>query len=267
MPFPVPSLPLCFTAREGHTVWTLRKGWEENRLKHTKAISCLGPQLQRQSLSSRHFKCAHNYMSIYVKFMDEFKCQKVWGLPKELSWFNRLLHLHASSSVAWFWPSLLRPLFLFLNPTLVPLLSPSNFPPLSLWRISKNVSVSYVCPPTASDLVISTVAPAQHQISTSEVIRRQDCLFLSSCFQNTFPFFYVILSLAVFGLISLSESIEWSFPWWHENSSVWIWLSAEKKRQFSFEYFLKNTFFYISLSSLFSGNLLCVLTPSVVCDL
>lgn len=155
------------------------------------------------------------------------KRQKVWGLPKELSGFNCLLHLHASSSAGWFWPSVLLPAFRVPSLSLYSL-SLSNFPPLSPWHIYRNVSVSYVCPPTASDLVISTVAPTQHQISTSEVIRRQSCLILPSCFKTLF---FLLQSVSVNVCCNFSLwKYQVEFFWWHKDSSVWIWLSAEKKQ-------------------------------------
>lgn len=93
--FSTSSLAVCLGERDRQSRrW--RKGWEENRLKHIRAISRLGPQLQKRSLSSpagRRFQRARKNVCSYMsKRVCEGKTPNSW--PKELSGF----HIHASSS-------------------------------------------------------------------------------------------------------------------------------------------------------------------------
>lgn len=129
--------------------------------------------------------------------------QKVKGLPKKLSGFNCLLHLHASSAAAWFWPSLLQPFLSFWVPS------------LSLCCLSL---ISLLCPSGTSPKMSAfpTFVLPQHQTSSSvpwrlhsirSALQRwyvdRTVSFLSSCFQNTFSFLCQSVSGSVWFNFSL----------------------------------------------------------------
>lgn len=127
-----------------------RIDWSIEEQFHVSAHSFKKKKKSRASAAlARHFEFARYVLRCKIKN------QRLSGRPKELSGFYRLVHLHASSSGC-----VLSDLcfVLSLSVSSFPLSFPTSAPQARLQKCQR-----FLCPPVASDLVITIIVSVQHQ--------------------------------------------------------------------------------------------------------